>query len=753
MNWRNVKLIWRRELRDQLRDRRTLFMVAVLPMLMYPLLGMSVFQLSQFMQTHEGRVAVIGAGDIFDAAGGVPIVEGDRFAEPLFDSPADRSRLGVTSIEARPDYDLASALDEHQAKLEAGAWDVVVFFPPTFASRLIELRAELAKPRGEAGAPRAPPEIPQPVVLYNSGRESSQVAFLRVERVLSRWRQAVVSQNLAESELPTAVTTPFEMLQRDIASADVRSGALWSKLLPFVLFVWALTGAFYPAVDLCAGEKERGTLETLLASPAERNEIVLGKLLTVMCFSIFTACLNLASMGLTGKFVMQQFAAMSPADGGLGNLGFPPFTAILWLLLALLPMAALFSALSLACASFAKSTKEGQYYFMPLFLCTMPLMLMPMSPGVELNLGTSLVPIMGVVLLLRALIEGNLATAAPYFVPTSIVTLICCWLAAKWAVAQFNSESVLFRESEQFNLKLWLRRLIRDREATPTPKLAMALAATLLLVKFFGELLMTRFAVSEPSVNFVLFTLGVSQLGFILIPTLLFAWCFTRDQLRTFLLRGSVPWRQVGLAGLLAVTLHPVGLELTRAIQLLYPLSEETKLRLVALAQAIADVPWPLMLAGFALLPAVVEELAFRGFILSGLRKLRSPSAAVGISAVAFGILHGVLQQSLSAAILGLVLGIIALRTNHLAPCMLFHATYNGLNLLYPQLAGNASAEVRKALFGDFEAKISLEHLSYRPVIVILGSGLALLLLRALVRSPAVAPAPAEAPGATRPAL
>jgi sodium transport system permease protein len=753
MNWRNVKLIWRRELRDQLRDRRTLFMVAVLPMLMYPLLGMSVFQLSQFMQTHEGRVAVIGAGDIFDAAGGVPIIAGDRFAEPLFDSPADRSRLGVTSIESRPDYDLASALDEHQAKLEAGAWDVVVFFPPTFASRLVELRTELAKPRGEARAPRAPPEIPQPVVLYNSGREASQVAFLRVERVLSRWRQAVVSQNLAESELPSAVTTPFEMLQRDIASADVRSGALWSKLLPFVLFVWALTGAFYPAVDLCAGEKERGTLETLLASPAERNEIVLGKLLTVMCFSIFTACLNLASMGLTGKFVMQQFAAMSPVDGGLGNLGFPPFTAILWLLVALVPMAALFSALSLACASFAKSTKEGQYYFMPLFLCTMPLMLMPMSPGVELNLGTSLVPIMGVVLLLRALIEGNLATAAPYFLPTSIVTLICCWLAAKWAVAQFNSESVLFRESEQFNLKLWLRRLIRDREATPTPKLAIALAATLLIVKFFGEMAVSRFAVSEPSLSFLLTTTVIGQLGFILVPTLLFAWCFTCDQLRTFLLRGSVPWRQVGLAGLLAVAIHPVGIELTESIRWLYPISQGMKEGLNPFAKLMVGAPWPLLLATFALMPAVVEELTFRGFILSGLRKLPSLSAAVGISAVAFGVIHGVLQQSLSAAILGVLLGIIALRTNHLAPSVLFHATYNSLNLLYSQLAGKASADVRNALFGDFETKISLEHLSYRPVIVILGGGLALLLLGALARSTRVATPPAAVASAPPQAL
>ena len=83
-----------------------------------------------------------------------------------------------------------------------------------------------------------------------------------------------------------------------------RRAAFWSKVLPFVVFIWALTGAFYPAVDLCAGEKERGTLETLLSSPAERSEIVMGKLLTIMGFSSATSLLNLLSMAITGTAVI-----------------------------------------------------------------------------------------------------------------------------------------------------------------------------------------------------------------------------------------------------------------------------------------------------------------------------------------------------------------------------------------------------------------------------------------------------------------
>src|SRR4029079_9387943 len=103
---------------------------------------------------------------------------------------------------------------------------------------------------------------------------------------------------------------PFHQRPQDIAPPSEQKGRLWSKVLPFVLFIWALTGAFYPAVDLCAGEKERGTLETLLSSPARRTEIVWGNLLTVMTFSTATAALNLTSMGFTAKYVISQLSLL-----------------------------------------------------------------------------------------------------------------------------------------------------------------------------------------------------------------------------------------------------------------------------------------------------------------------------------------------------------------------------------------------------------------------------------------------------------
>ncbi len=220
-----------------------------------------------------------------------------------------------------------------------------------------------------------------------------------MNNVLTRWTEAIGRQNLQESGVPADSAKPFVVDPIDVAESGTRKAALWSKILPFVLLLWALTGAFYPAVDLCAGEKERGTLETLLSSPAERSEIVWGKLLTVMLFSIATALLNLLSMGITGLFVLRL--------PGL-DFGPPPLASVAWLLIALVPTSALFSGLCLALAAFARSTKEGQYYLMPLVLITMPLTILPMSPGVELNLGNSLIPITGMVLLLADPARGKL---------------------------------------------------------------------------------------------------------------------------------------------------------------------------------------------------------------------------------------------------------------------------------------------------------------------------------------------------------
>ncbi|MGH7193081.1 MAG: CPBP family glutamic-type intramembrane protease, partial [Candidatus Saccharimonadales bacterium] len=367
-------------------------------------------------------------------------------------------------------------------------------------------------------------------------------------------------------------------------------------------------------------------LETLLSSPAERGEIVWGKLLTIMLFSMVTALLNLASMGVTGSFIVHALPK---------EVGPPPLLTPLWLVLALVPMSALFSALCLALASFARSSKEGQYYLMPLMLITMPLVLLPMAPGVELSLGNSLIPVTGVVLLLRALLEGNLLAALPYAPVVVMVTLACCLWSIRWAVDQFNSESVLFRESERLDLGLWLRHLVRDRGDTPSPAEALFCGLLILMIRFFLGLVM------DPSPPKAFETWAklilITQLTTVLTPALLMTIMLTRSPRKTLLLRlpplGSVP-----AAVLLAVALHPAVVQLAVVVQRIYPVNEAMREAM----QISFDASTPLwqLLAVVALAPAFCEELAFRGFILTGLERGHRTRSAILLSALLFGFMH-----------------------------------------------------------------------------------------------------------------
>ncbi len=696
MQWKNVKLIYFREMRDQLRDRRTLFLIAVLPLLLYPLLGMSFFQLTQFLQSHTAKALVLGAEQLEGIEWLPPLVDGKHFAAELFDDPQQRDNLQVVRPEDFPGVDFGSQPAGDDADLEAvtrrlvdeGQVEAVLKFPPRFGDRLREARRAAIDRHGAGAA-----DLPDPVVLLaNSADDKSQLTQARLEQVLRRWRNAVMEKNLAASDVPQEAARPFELALRDVSQERQRHAAVWSKILPFFVFIWALTGAFYPAVDLCAGEKERGTLETLLTSPALRREIVWGKLLTVMSFSVATAMLNLASLGVTGKFVIDELRQVP----GLAEaqLSMPPLASLGWLAAALVPISALFGALCLACAAFARSTKEGQYYLMPLLLVTMPLMLLPMSPGVELNLGNSLVPVTGLVLLLRAVIEGQYHLAWPYVAPVAAVTLACCLLAIRWAEEQFNRESVLFRESERLELGRWLAHVVRDRGDTPSFAQAMLCVAVILVVQFFVSVALSARAPDEITFGFLARTLLVSQIGCIFAPVAIMTVMLTRRPARTLLLARAPQWTHLAAAAGLAVLVHPLTVRFGEAIHRLYPFSPEVYRSNAAIERALGQAPhWWMALAVMALLPAVCEELAFRGFVLSGLRHVGHKWWAIALSAVAFGGVHMFLSQKVVATAVGVVIGYLAVQTGSLWPCMVFHLIHNSLQLVIQRWAAAVQAD------------------------------------------------------------
>ena len=347
MNWNNVKLIFLREVRDQLRDRRTLFMIFVLPLLMYPLLGMSILQVSQFLREQPTKVLIVNLPQLPELP---PLVEDDHFNAKWLGDPGQHRLfellLPQSDAKTNPKQDSAMQLTADQARkaIQNGEYQAAVVFPADFSKQIERFRSQLRDhPETLTEEKKSEFAVPNPVIYCNSANEKSHLAYTRVSSVMRSWAEAVAKQTLKDSKLPEEVARPFEFKEADVSAAEQRTAALWSKILPFVLLLWALTGAFYPAVDLCAGEKERGTLETLLCSPAQRSEIVTGKLFTVMLFSMMTSVLNLLSMGVTGDLVISHL----PGGGEAVRLGMPPVVSQLWLLLALVPVSALFSACAL----------------------------------------------------------------------------------------------------------------------------------------------------------------------------------------------------------------------------------------------------------------------------------------------------------------------------------------------------------------------------------------------------------------------
>src|SRR5262249_12453649 len=231
------------------------------------------------------------------------------------------------------------------------------------------------RPEGEARAAQAGPG--------RGGLRQRRATSRIVKEVLDNWDKTIVRRRLEQIRQPETFTAPVQVKSVDVATVAESGGSVWARLFPFLLVMMSLTGAFYPAVDLCAGEKERGTMETLLISPATRAEIVIGKFLTVMLASVLTALLNLVSMGLTGI----QMAQLAGAGGGAGHIpretgrrlaataaiAPPTLQSALWMILLLIPLAAFFSAICVALAVLARSMKEGQYYMTPLYLVCLPL--------------------------------------------------------------------------------------------------------------------------------------------------------------------------------------------------------------------------------------------------------------------------------------------------------------------------------------------------------------------------------------------
>ena len=718
-----ARILWR-EIRDQLRDRRTLFMVVVLPILMYPMMGLAILQVSPVLQEKPRVVAVVGVEDL---AEGPPLVEPNPetnelwFNPGLFDRVEDARALVVQTVPRDGRWDHPEACRE---LIRRGHASAVLVFPPDIAAHLRGERVTRAQVR----------------IIYDGADERSEFTFNRVRNVLANYEKTVEAIRAAREGKPFAQVDPFRMRPEDVATLKEAGGSAWARLFPFLLVLMTLTGAFYPAIDVFAGERERGTLETLVLTPAGRDAIVIGKFLTIALVSLATALLNVVSMALTG---IQLAAAVNNAPGVTSGhrgaeavLSAPTLESLVWMLLLMPPLALFFAAISAAVANQARSMKEGQYFMTPLYLATIPILMLSMSPAVELGVSMALTPIAGPALLLRDLIKGDYATARGLGPLVLLATLSYAALVLRLTIRGFDREEALFRDAEPFHPALWWTALRRDRPERPTSNQAFLGFALMLTTAWF----------CAPLLSASLTGLILGQALFILAPPLALTLLLTRNPRATLRLRTTSAFWWLAALGL-ALCVNPALQELRSLIETLQPIPPQLAEALQNLTSATRNGSQGLVILGFAVVPAVCEELAFRGFILSGLTqpsdRRTARATAVALSALLFGLTHLALslpQQFVPSTLLGLILGTLALGSRSLGPPLVFHIVNNTLAFLWPLLPSEAATTV----FRD------PERLLFQTPIVVVASVIALALVISIIRAaypPDVAnalPTPAE---------
>jgi sodium transport system permease protein len=278
-------------------------------------------------------------------------------------------------------------------------------------------------------------------IYYYKGKLKSSFGADHVQKAVEEYRDEVVKDRLAAKNLPASVLKPFEVKEENVAPPEKVGGASIGGFIGYAVILLCLTGAMYPAIDLTAGEKERGTIETVLSSPISRLDLVIGKFLLVFSASLVSAILSVTSMGTS--FAILGHSHLMNSSGGQSldlNLGWLSVVAVFFMAL---PLAVLFSAVLMTIALFAKTYKEAQSYLTPLtFLVIVPA-IASIMPGVELTPKLALIPVLNTSLVCKEIITGTYHWNSIILIFTS--TCIYAAAALFLAVKMFQRESVLFR--------------------------------------------------------------------------------------------------------------------------------------------------------------------------------------------------------------------------------------------------------------------------------------------------------------------
>jgi len=413
MNWTNIATVYLKELKDTLRDRRSLMSMIVVPTLVMPLLTFGVGKVMSgvIKKTQEEipSVAILGGED----------------------SPAV-----VAALKKSPKLRVVATPADYKQAIGDKKLRVAIQLPERFEAGL------------QAGA------APTVKVFNYTGELKSEHGASVVEGFLVALREQTIVDRLAEHGLAKTLARPFEFKRENVAPPEKVGGNLFGGLVPYLIIILCFSGAMYPAMDLTAGEKERGTMEMLLCSPIARVDIVLGKFLMVLTGSLSAMCFMLLSMGVSaaigGTLMLGgrgggAVAAAAAAHGPNPMNVIPTIDplGLVGVLAMVFPVAVLFAAATFTVALFAKSYKEAQSYVGPMIIVVIMPAVIGMLPGIDLNARLALVPLLNLSLVCREMLSG----VWHWNYIALIFGSSCVYAAAALALAvkMFNREEVIFR--------------------------------------------------------------------------------------------------------------------------------------------------------------------------------------------------------------------------------------------------------------------------------------------------------------------
>lgn len=436
MNTHLIKTVFRKELIEIWRDKKTLFWIVLSPMFLYP-----------FLMVFVGQFIGIQSNKLSKAKIDVEISE-NLLNTPIYDSLMLDSQFVIkTTLKAKPVSDSIKR-------------SILIYSESNFDSAIYHSNSTDIH------------------LYYDETDDYSKYAKNKIEKTLTNLNKHLLAKRLSKFNYEKSFITPISVSVESVTPKEKAFGGMIGNYLPGLILLFIFLGAVYIAMDLTAGEKERRTLQTLYAAPISSYEIVIGKFLPVYTVSLASAFANLIGLGVA--IVWQASLAKSETYSGFNfSLSAMEWS---WVIALLLVITAFIAALSMAVLVLAKTYKEATSYITPLMMVLVIPMILYSLPAMEINATTALIPVLNVLLALNAILKGTVVTGSLFIVVSSS---ICYAMLALFMVNRiFSNESVITGEKVNYKALITLEK--EERKYFGVSEALLFFAITLLLFLYVG---------------------------------------------------------------------------------------------------------------------------------------------------------------------------------------------------------------------------------------------------------------------------